>query len=80
MSPKNAPLPDRIVCNGSFYRDILIREGLVAERLRLSLALRYSYLNVWKKEQNQDTIDILVTTSLIDSDAHELLAKGGRGF
>jgi len=40
-----APLPDRIVCNGVRYRDILIREGYAPERVVIGTALRYAYLH-----------------------------------
>ena len=40
-----APLPDRIVCNGVRYRDILVREGYAPERVVVGAALRYAYLH-----------------------------------
>ena len=36
-----APLPDRVICNGPIFRDILVDEGLPAERAVLGAALRY---------------------------------------
>jgi len=39
-----APLPDRIVCNGPLFRDVMIREGLDADRVVAGPALRYAHL------------------------------------
>lgn len=39
-----APLPDRIVCNGRLFRDVLIREGLEPGRVVEGPALRYAHL------------------------------------
>lgn len=41
---KFAPLPDRVVCNGEFFRDVLVREGLPAECAVVGPALRYEHL------------------------------------
>jgi len=40
-----APLPDRVVCNGPRYREILLREGYAPERVVIGAALRYAYLH-----------------------------------
>jgi len=40
-----APLPDRLVCNGRRYREILVREGYAPERVVVGGALRYAYLH-----------------------------------
>ena len=39
-----APLPDRVVCNGELFRDVLVREGLPADRAVVGPALRYAHL------------------------------------
>jgi hypothetical protein len=39
-----APLPDRIVSNGPFYADLLVRAGLPAERVVAGPALRFEHL------------------------------------
>jgi surface carbohydrate biosynthesis protein (TIGR04326 family) len=41
---KFAPMPDRIVCNGEFFREVLVREGLPAERAVTGPSLRYGHL------------------------------------
>lgn len=40
-----APLPDRIICNGRRYKDILIREHFPEDRVVVGAALRYLYLH-----------------------------------
>ena len=40
-----APMPDRVICNGERYREILLREEYPAERLFIGAALRFSYLH-----------------------------------
>ena len=44
-----APLPDRIICNGNRYRDILIQEHFPKEKIVVGAALRYLYLYKIKK-------------------------------
>jgi len=39
-----APMPDRIVCNGDFFREVLVREGLPTERVVTGPSLRYGHL------------------------------------
>lgn len=77
---KNAPLPDRIVCNGEFLKNILIEEGLHPNRLAVGPALRYAYLKMAKREKKQIETDILITVSLIESDALELMSKMNKAF
>jgi hypothetical protein len=38
------PVPDRVVCNGPFFRDVLVEHGLPAERAVLGPALRYRHV------------------------------------
>lgn len=40
-----APLPDRIICNGRGYRDILVKENYPEGRIVVGAALRYLYLH-----------------------------------
>lgn len=40
-----APLPDRVICNGPVYRDILIGAHYPADRVVVGAALRYAYLH-----------------------------------
>lgn len=40
-----APMYDRVVCNGEFFRDILVSEGLPEERAVVGAALRYRHLH-----------------------------------
>lgn len=73
---KFAPLPDRIVCNGPFFRDILIEEGLPAERVVAGPALRYRHL--WRDTPRADAParqGVFVPLPLMQSDAVELLTK-----
>ena len=39
-----APLPDRVVCNGPAFREIVVREGLPRQRVVAGPALRYRHL------------------------------------
>jgi len=39
-----APLPDRVVCTGRLWHDVLVRGGLAGERVRVGPALRYAHL------------------------------------
>ncbi|MDO9372311.1 MAG: hypothetical protein Q7U07_06945 [Gammaproteobacteria bacterium] len=71
-----APMPDRIVCNGPFFRDILIREGLPADRAVAGPALRYSHL--WRIQPNAESParqGVFVPLPMMQSDATELLTK-----
>lgn len=73
-----APMPDRVVCNGEFFRDILIREGLPADRAVVGPALRYAHL--WRMTGSEtarpDKGDcVLVPLPLVLEDAAELLIK-----
>lgn len=71
-----APMPDRVVCNGEFFRDILVREGLPADRTAVGAALRYAHL--WaagKTTQPFTQPTILVPLPLVPDAAVELLTK-----
>ena len=71
-----APVPDRVVCNGELFREILIREGLPEERAVLGSALRYAHL--WSAEPTDKASDqkiVLVPLPLVLDSAVELLTK-----
>jgi len=50
-----APLPDRIICNGSKFKNILIHEHFPKERIVTGTALRYFYLYTIKKPHRINT-------------------------
>lgn len=70
-----APLPDRVVCNGELFRDILVREGLPAERAVVGPALRYTHL--WEPPATvaAEAAGALVLLPLIADARAELLIK-----
>jgi hypothetical protein len=69
-----APLPDRVVCNGELFREILVREGLPADRAVVGPALRYRHLREPSGDSERgDTILILLP--LVPDAAAELLHK-----
>jgi hypothetical protein len=73
---KFAPLPDRIVCNGGFFREILVQEGLPADRAIAGPALRYRHL--WREPLDPDVVTregIFAPLPAIESDAVELVMK-----
>lgn len=71
---KIAPLPDRIVCNGSAFRKILAQEGLPEERLVAGPALRYQHL--WNDSARDcERSGIFVPMPMVRGDAGELLTK-----
>jgi hypothetical protein len=71
-----APMPDRVVCNGEFFRDVLIDEGLPAEKAVVGPAMRYRHL--WSKVDtvaNANRRSVLVPLPLVLDSAAELLKK-----
>ena len=74
-----APIYDRVVCNGPFFRDILIAEGLAPDRAVVGAALRYrhlwSQLEVSPAERQTDTVDVFVPLPLMFTPGIELLEK-----
>ncbi len=44
-----APIPDRIICNGRRYKDILMQENYPGDRVVVGAALRYLYLHNIRK-------------------------------
>ena len=78
-----APIPDTVVCNGAFFRDILIQEGLPPGRAVVGPALRYGHL--WQKfgKENSRSHEpglILIPLPLVLDNAVELLTKVIRVF
>lgn len=78
-----APLPDRVVCSGSFFRDLLIREGLPTDLVAAGPALRYTHL--WQTPRSPqprpaDGACVLVLLSLVQRPAVELLLKAIEAF
>lgn len=74
-----APMYDRVVCNGEFFRDILVSEGLPNERAVVGAALRYRHLGEQYASTSfssiQKTVDILVPLPLMLPAGVELLDK-----
>jgi hypothetical protein len=70
-----APMPDRVVCNGDLFREILVREGLPADRAVAGPSLRYAHL--WESHRDQDDRHavVLVPLPLTMREAVELLVK-----
>ncbi len=76
-----SPIPDRVICNGEFFKEILLREGLPPQRLAVGPALRYTGL--WERRERLDAekeSDILVPLALMESDAFELITKIALAF
>ena len=72
-----APLPDRIVCGGDFFREVLISGGLPAERIATGPPLRYKYLSrpVPLPNQTRKNTAVLAALPLPLDAAAELLMK-----
>jgi len=74
-----APTYDRVVCNGSRFRDVLISEGLTPDIAVVGAALRYKHL--WTNDTlnglrcQSKSIDIFVPLSMVTSASVELLDK-----
>lgn len=79
-----APLPDRAVCSGAFFRDLLIGEGLPADRVVAGPALRYQHLweGTARARASAPVEDgcVLVLLSLLPRSAEELLLKTVEAF
>ena len=81
------PLPDRIVTNGPFHREILLAEGLPPEIVESGCALRHTYL--WEdsacpgdvaSRAYTKPIRILVATGIGFGESVELVAKAAEAF
>ncbi len=55
-----APLPDRIICNGPRYKEILIQEHFPEDRVVVGAALRYLYLHNVKRASRVATDDLRI--------------------
>ena len=76
-----APIPDRVVCNGEAFREILVDEGFPPERSVVGPALRYAYL--WSANLSSSGAGgaaVLVPLPLEHRAAVELLAKVVQAF
>ena len=73
------PIQDRIICNGIFFRNILLKEGLPANKLTVGPALRYRHLhndnNFQSEEFSESNNCVLVPLPLMPSDGAELFNK-----
>lgn len=77
-----APLPDRVLCNGRFYRDILLNIGMPEHILIEGPALRHTHLTGLRIADDDDVRDdrtpgwdVLILLPMMKSDAAELLLK-----
>ncbi|MCX5807572.1 MAG: hypothetical protein NT010_16150 [Proteobacteria bacterium] len=72
-----APLPDRIICNGLKYMEILIKEHYPKERIVVGAALRYLYLHNIKKASSDrhDDFRILLVLPIEKETVVELFYK-----
>jgi hypothetical protein len=73
-----APMPDRVVCNGEFFRQILVHEGLPPDRTVVGPALRYAHL--WEThsgpgDQRPGPARLLIPLPLVLDAGVELLVK-----
>lgn len=80
-----APLPDRVICNGEFFRNILVGQGLPAELAVVGPALRYTHMHKYGIEGANQPRDgkkpaVLVLLSMMVSDARELSSKIALAF
>jgi hypothetical protein len=55
-----APIPDRIICNGRKYKDILMQENYPGDRVVVGAALRYLYLHTIRKASGAASGDFRV--------------------
>ncbi|MCP4268633.1 MAG: hypothetical protein GY777_24145 [Candidatus Brocadiaceae bacterium] len=84
---KDMPLPDKIICSGVFFLDILIKHGALPERLVLGPALRFKNL-ISKSEKERGEIvptafhknRILIAFPLANPDAVELAIKSSEAI
>ncbi len=74
---KVLPLPDKLVCSGRFFKEILLNEGYQEDKLISGPALRFQYL---LKSNGQAVIAakprvVLLTLPITKSNIQELVAK-----
>ncbi len=79
-----APIADRVVCNGKFFQELLIDEGLPEQMVSVGGALRYQHLHQRVSDNHpEQTVEanlVLVPLPLMLSDAVELLTKTIEAF
>lgn len=72
------PYADRIVCNGTMFRDVLIQHGMPSDRVVVGSALRYEYIcntqNIKEKDYNRIGA-LLVALPLEEDSVYELIQK-----
>lgn len=67
---KYVPLPDKIICNGARYKQILIGEHFPEDKIKVGAALRYLYLYKIKKANRSLSNDFRILLVLpIERDA-----------
>ena len=84
---KDMPLPDKIICSGIFFLDILKKHGSPPERLVLGPALRFKSL-ISKSDKDRGDVApisfhknrILIAFPLANSDALELAIKSSEAI
>ena len=78
-----APIPDRVVCSGSFFRDVLVQQGLPGDRVVIGCALRYDHLHSIPKERvspGDKRSAILLALSLEPDAVDESMLKAYEAF
>lgn len=74
-----APIPDKVICNGPLFREVLIAEGLPEDVAVAGGALRFQHLHNRvthpAASPNDGSKSFLVPLPLMESDAAELLTK-----
>lgn len=78
-----APLPDKIICNGTFFKEQLAKDGFPPDLLTVGPALRYMHINESRKllSINRRTEwDVLCPLPLMANECSELLRKVCKAF
>jgi hypothetical protein len=78
-----APYPDRVVCNGEFFSDIMIKGGIPRERVVIGPALRFRHL--WERQwldkiPETQKAGILVALPIDRGNMMEILIKVLKAF
>lgn len=78
-----APMPDKIICNGPFFKEQLAKDGFPPNLLILGPALRYMHIHENRELLSFDRRtkwDILCPLPLMANDCSELLRKVCKAF
>lgn len=78
-----APMPDKIICNGTFFKEQLAKEGFPPNLLTVGPALRYMHINESRELLSFDRRtkwDVLCPLPLMVNDCSELLRKVCKAF